>query len=96
MTAERTTRTAVASVVFGAAALLIGAPSAAQGAWCARYHTGGANCHFSSQQQCLQAVSGVGGVCSEMQTAAPAETDEQSERPRRTQQQSQQSKQEKS
>jgi hypothetical protein len=85
MTAERTLRTVVVSGVLGAAVLVIGAPSAAQGAWCARYATGSANCHFTSRQQCLEAVSGIGGACSEIQLSPPAETAEPPERLRRRQ-----------
>ena len=89
MTAERTIRLVVVSAVFGAAALAVGAPSAAHGAWCARYHTCSANCHFSSREQCLASVSGVGGACTEIHLGAPPpETAEQPERARRTQQQS--------
>jgi hypothetical protein len=42
-------------------------PAAAQGAWCAQYSGkggGATNCGFYTQQQCLWAVSGVGGFCS--------------------------------
>jgi hypothetical protein len=37
----------------------------AEGTWCARYSIqgGGNNCGFYSFQQCMAAVSGVGGFC---------------------------------
>jgi len=35
--------------------------------WCARYYKEGAptSCYFTSYQQCMASVSGVGGVCFE-------------------------------
>jgi uncharacterized protein DUF3551 len=42
-------------------------PAAAQGAWCAQYSGkggGATNCGFYTHQQCMWAVSGVGGFCS--------------------------------
>ena len=46
------------------------APASAQGyrlyPWCAQYSgRGGSNCYFSTFSQCQQAVSGVGGYCSQ-------------------------------
>ena len=43
-------------------ATTIHAPAKAE--WCAEYNSGGRNCGFSTQAQCLAAVSGVGGFCS--------------------------------
>ena len=39
---------------------------ARRGAWCANYNMGGGatNCEFATFQQCITAVSGVGGSCS--------------------------------
>jgi hypothetical protein len=38
----------------------------AEGSWCANYGgTGGTNCGFYSYQQCLAAISGNGGFCSQ-------------------------------
>lgn len=84
-------RTAVVTVVCGAAGLLLGVPSAAQSAWCAMYQHGGSNCHFTSQQQCLASVSGAGGTCNEIRDGASTER-AAPERPRRVQQQSQRTK----
>ena len=54
--------TTCAVLVF--AAVFSGVPAPAQAAtWCAHYATGGDNCGFSSRQQCLASVSGVGGSC---------------------------------
>jgi len=39
------------------------ARTGAQAAWCAQYRNGGTNCGFSSFQQCLESVRGVGGQC---------------------------------
>ena len=60
-------RTAVAlGVVVMLGALDAATPARAQGAWCAYYSGthGGTNCGFYTLQQCREAVSGVGGVCS--------------------------------
>jgi tetratricopeptide (TPR) repeat protein len=77
-------RTVVASAVCAVTALAIGAPSAAQAAWCANYMTGGSNCYFTTQQQCLAALSGIGGACNEIREGAPAQR-AAPDRPRRTQ-----------
>jgi hypothetical protein len=47
-----------------AVVLLIEKP--AEAAWCAEYDMGGGatNCGFATFQQCMAAVSGVGGSCS--------------------------------
>lgn len=39
--------------------------------WCANYQSGGSNCYFTSQAQCLATISGVGGSCSQSGSAAP-------------------------
>jgi hypothetical protein len=45
-------------------ALQIGVmPDAKAGWWCADYAGEGINCGFYSLQQCLDDISGVGGVC---------------------------------
>jgi hypothetical protein len=66
----------VSKLIFGAAIAAIGVfavvvcfekPAAAQNsAWCAYYdfgQDGATNCGFSTFQQCLATVSGVGGSC---------------------------------
>jgi Protein of unknown function (DUF3551) len=66
----------VSKLIFGAAIKAIGVfaavvcfekPAAAQNyAWCAYYdfgQDGATNCGFSTFQQCLATVSGVGGTC---------------------------------
>jgi Protein of unknown function (DUF3551) len=56
----------VLTAVVTLVALDAAAPARAQGAWCAYYSGthGGTNCGFYTLQQCREAVSGVGGVCS--------------------------------
>ena len=47
-----------------AVALLIGMGIESKaGSWCASYHEGGGGCGFASQQQCLDEVRGIGGIC---------------------------------
>ena len=70
---EEEIMTNVSKLVFGAAIAVFAAvvgfekPAAAQNhSWCAEYDFGSAgatNCGFATFQQCLAAVSGVGGSC---------------------------------
>ena len=59
------------SSIMGAVAMLflmiVTTPSAqAEGSWCANYGgNGGTNCGFYSFQQCMAAVSGTGGFCTQ-------------------------------
>ena len=59
------------SSIMGAVAMLflmiVTTPSAlAEGSWCATYGgNGGTNCGFYSFQQCMAAVSGAGGFCTQ-------------------------------
>ena len=47
-----------------AAMLGLAAPAAAAGpAWCAAYRNGSTNCGFNTYEQCLAAISGIGGFC---------------------------------
>jgi tetratricopeptide (TPR) repeat protein len=49
----------VIAVAFGLAM-----PAAAKGPpWCAAYRNGGTNCGFYTYEQCLAALSGIGGFC---------------------------------
>ena len=60
-------RIAIAASLMSAAAL--GAASAMTSAapknteWCAIYRNGSENCTFTSQMQCSNSVSGLGGFC---------------------------------
>jgi hypothetical protein len=42
--------------------------------WCAVYRNGGNNCGFATFQQCMAAVSGVGGLCNTSQYSRPEKT----------------------
>ena len=44
----------------------------AQASWCAYYRSGGTNCGFQTFDQCLSAVSGVGGMCNANPFDAPS------------------------
>jgi tetratricopeptide (TPR) repeat protein len=47
-----------------AAMLGLATPAAAAGpAWCAAYRNGSTNCGFNTHEQCMAAVSGIGGFC---------------------------------
>jgi hypothetical protein len=58
---------AIAAIGVFAAVVCIEKPAAAQNSpWCAYYDLGGGgatNCGFSTYQQCLATVSGIGGSC---------------------------------
>jgi hypothetical protein len=76
------------ALAFGAlltVGVLDATPAAAQGAWCAEYSgkLGGTNCGFYTQQQCLWAVSGVGGFCSPSPYAYYADPRPAPRKPRR-------------
>ena len=58
-------------VAFVCTAAFAGAPQTASAqspnsyAWCAKYYTRGTptSCYYTSQQQCMATVSGIGGYC---------------------------------
>ncbi len=55
-----------------AAMLVFGAPAyAKEPGWCATYRNGGNNCGFNTYEQCMAAVSGVGGFCNKSPYAEP-------------------------
>ena len=55
-----------------AATLALGAPAQAkEPGWCATYRNGGNNCGFNTHEQCMAAVSGVGGFCNRSPYAEP-------------------------
>ena len=57
-------RAFVIATVAAAAAMLAPQGSAhAAGKWCAYYYYNATNCGFNSYQQCLAAISGIGGTC---------------------------------
>ena len=53
-------------------AVALGAPAKAkEPGWCATYRNGGNNCGFNTHEQCMAAVSGVGGFCNRSPYAEP-------------------------
>ena len=55
-----------------AAIFVPAAPAAAkEPAWCAVYRNGGNNCGFHTHEQCMAAVSGIGGFCNRNPFAEP-------------------------
>lgn len=55
-----------------AAVLAHAAPATArEPAWCAAYRNGSNNCGFYTYEQCMAAVSGIGGFCNRNPDAAP-------------------------
>ncbi|MCF8476680.1 MAG: DUF3551 domain-containing protein [Pseudolabrys sp.] len=62
------TKFTIAAVVLAALSVLESAPAKAEVVypWCAyygRFGTQATNCGFTSRQQCLATVSGIGGYC---------------------------------
>jgi hypothetical protein len=53
----------IATVVAAATMLPAQGSARAAGKWCAYYYFDATNCGFNSYQQCLAAISGIGGVC---------------------------------
>jgi tetratricopeptide (TPR) repeat protein len=70
------TRSIAATVFLPAALLLTAAPAQAQ--WCANYQSGGRNCYFTTQAQCLASISGAGGTCSPNPADRPAAVERRS------------------
>ena len=61
-------------LAIGVSVIIIGTPAEANYPWCAQYGgaLGGAKkCSFTSFQQCLADVSGVGGFCIQNSTYHP-------------------------
>jgi len=52
---------ALAALIAGVAATP--AAAAPTHPWCARYSSSGGECSFDTFQQCLEDLSGIGGVC---------------------------------
>jgi hypothetical protein len=52
-------------IIVGAFAAIVWIAKPAEANWCAEYDMGGGatNCGFKTYQQCMVAVSGVGGSC---------------------------------
>ena len=56
---------------LGIAAFVFLMPSPSQASWCSN-NLVGENCGFSSFQECMASISGVGGSCTQSRNAAPA------------------------
>jgi tetratricopeptide (TPR) repeat protein len=61
----------LALCTFPVLAVLASPAAAAEPAWCAAYRNGSNNCGFYTYEQCMAAVSGVGGFCNRNPDAAP-------------------------
>ena len=59
----RTSLLALAAIVVGAYATP--ASAAISYPWCARYANTGGECSFNTFEQCLETLSGIGGVCTD-------------------------------
>ena len=67
-----------------AATFVLGAPvKAKEPGWCATYRNGGNNCGFNTYEQCMAAVSGVGGFCNKSPYAEPDKPGARKERKER-------------
>jgi tetratricopeptide (TPR) repeat protein len=65
-------RILVVGSFIAAAGLALVAPAAAkEPGWCASYRNGGNNCGFYTYDQCMAAVSGIGGFCNRSPYAEP-------------------------
>lgn len=62
---------ALCGLVIAATFVLGGPAKAKEPAWCATYRNGGNNCGFNTYEQCMAAVSGVGGFCNKSPYAEP-------------------------
>lgn len=64
-----------------AVVLALDAPATArEPAWCAVYRSGGTNCGFHTHEQCMAALSGMGGFCNRNPFAEPEKPAVRSER----------------
>lgn len=49
--------------ILVALAAMVAPAEAREYPWCATYRSGSRNCGFATHEQCMKALSGVGGVC---------------------------------
>jgi len=59
------------SLIASAGLSLVAPAAAKEPAWCAVYRNGGNNCGFHTHEQCMAAVSGIGGFCNRNPFAEP-------------------------
>ncbi len=65
-------RSLVIGGLLGLPLLIIGAQMPAQAGYCAVLNVGGTTCGFTTFQQCMATVSGIGGSCYQTPDPAPA------------------------
>ena len=59
------------SLIIAAAFALAAPANAKEPGWCATYRNGGNNCGFNTYEQCMAAISGIGGFCNRSPYAEP-------------------------
>ena len=64
---------ALCTLVIAAVLGLAGPAAAAGPAWCAAYRNGSTNCGFNTYEQCLAAISGIGGFCNRNYIDGPSD-----------------------
>jgi tetratricopeptide (TPR) repeat protein len=62
---------ALCSLILAATLAFVAHPKAKEPGWCAAYRNGGSNCGFYTYDQCMAAVSGIGGFCNRSPYAEP-------------------------
>ena len=53
----------MSAAVLGAASAMTTTAAPKNTEWCAIYRTGSESCNYSTQEQCIANVSGLGGFC---------------------------------
>ena len=64
---------ACCSLIITAAFAFVAPAAAAGPAWCAAYRNGSTNCGFNTYEQCLAAISGIGGFCNRNYIDGPSD-----------------------
>ena len=64
---------ALCTLVIAAVLGLAGPAAAAGPAWCAAYRNGSTNCGFNTYEQCMAAISGIGGFCNRNYIDGPSD-----------------------
>jgi tetratricopeptide (TPR) repeat protein len=74
---------ALCGLVIAAIFALCAPANAKEPSWCATYRNGGNNCGFNTYEQCMAAISGVGGFCNRSPYAEPEKPAARKERKER-------------
>jgi hypothetical protein len=61
--AEEATMRTIILILLALVGMSLTSTDADAGAWCATYRRGVSNCGYSSMEQCLATVRGLGGFC---------------------------------